>query len=176
MEPIYIRIGHILRPQGNKGEFRVQSEADSPQAFFSFLKKKVFLLGKDLPEPHEIEVENAWLHKGFVILKIKGTDDLDAANRLRDLSLGILRQDRPPLNKDEFYWDQLIGLEVRDKDDDRVIGKVRDIMDIAGNITLEVEKKEGKTFLLPFIRAFIHRIDTEKGIIQTSIPEGLDEL
>ena len=176
MESPYIIIGHIVRPQGNKGELRVRSEADSPQAFLSFLKNKIFLLGEEEVEPYEIEVENAWLHKGFVILKIRGTDDMAGAESLRDHAVAILRKDRPSLKENEFYWDQLIGLEVRNKEDDQVIGNVRDVMDIAESIMLEVEKKDGKTFLLPFVGAFIHAVDTKKGMLWTSIPKGLDEL
>ena len=176
MESSYIIIGRIVRPQGNKGELRVRSEADSPQAFLSFLKNKIFLLGEGEAEPYEIEVENSWLHKGFVILKIRGTDDMNAAENLRGLSIAIKRQDRPSLKENEFYWDQLIGLEVRNKEDEQVIGNVRDVMDLAGNITLEIENKEGKIFLLPFVGAFIHAVDTEKGMLWTSIPKGLDEL
>ncbi len=176
MESAHITIGHIVRPQGNKGELRVRSEADSPQAFMSFLKGKVFFLSEGKIEPYEVQIENAWPHKGFVILKIKGTDDMEAAGKLRNFSVAILRQDRPELKENEFYWDDLIGLEVRDVDNDRVYGKVRDVMDIGGNIMLEVEKKEGKPFLLPFIGAFIRKVDVEKGMIRASIPEGLDEL
>jgi len=154
----------------------VRSEADTPQAFLSFLEKPLFLLQEENSEPHPIEVENAWLHKGFVILKIKGTEDRKTAESLRDGVIVIRRKDRPPLPANQFYWDQLIGLEVRDPVDDRKIGKVKDVLDIAGNVTLEVEKKEGKTFLLPFVQAFVRSVDPDQGMLYASLPEGLDEL
>jgi 16S rRNA processing protein RimM len=176
LEPRYVTIGRILRPHGNKGDVRVWSEADSPEAFFSFLKKPVYLDRKDLAPPGLIEVEEAKVHKGFILVKIKGIEDIEAAESLRDHLMVIREEDRDPLGEDEFYWDQLIGLEVRDSIEGNLIGQVKDILGLGGNLLLEIEKEGGKTFLAPFARKTIASVDLGKGIIRSRLPEGLEDL
>ncbi len=172
----YVEIGRVLRPQGNKGEVRILSEANSPQAFLSLLAKGVFLSRPLRPEPQSIEVENSWLHKGFVIVKFKGIDDIGAAGAIRGASLLIAEDDRNTLPEGEFYLDQLIGLTVRDDSNGRRIGTVKDVIKLAGNDLLEVSTDAGRDFLVPFVGAVIRTIDLEKGIMTVSLPEGLEDL
>lgn len=176
MESGYITIGRILRPHGNKGDLRVWSEADSPEAFFSFLEKPVYLDQKDMETPKAIDVEEARSHKGFILVKIRGIEDIDAAEALRGYLMVIREDDRDPLGEDEFYWDQLIGLEVRDGDNERLIGQVKDMLDLGGNLLLEIEKEGGKTFLAPFVRDLVASIDLGEGIIRVHLTEGLEDL
>lgn len=176
MESGYITIGRILRPHSNKGEVRVWSEADSPEAFFTFLEKPLYLAQKDVETPKAIEVEGARAHKSFILVKIRGIADIDAAEGLRDCRIVIREEDRDPLGEGEFYWDQLIGLEVRDRDNERLIGQVKDVMALGGNLLLQIEKEGGKTFLVPFARALIGPVDLKKGIIRVHLPEGIEDL
>lgn len=174
MNENYVEIGRILRPQANKGEVRIRSEADSPHAFLSFLKKRVFLAPGTDREPRLVQVEKSRIQKGFVIVKFEGTDDIDAAEKLRGASVLIPLEDRDPLPEGEYYLDQLIGLEV--VEGERLLGKVRDVLNLSGNHLLEIEKSEGKTFLAPFVKEMIKRVDLEHGCILVSLPPGLEEI
>ncbi|MBN1903135.1 16S rRNA processing protein RimM [Candidatus Sumerlaeota bacterium] len=176
MESKFIEIGRILRPHANKGDVRVWSEADSPEAFFRFLEKPVFLERNNGAMPELIEVEEARAHKGFILVKIMGIEDMDAAEGLRGCLMMIREEDREPLGENEYYWDQLIGLEVRDGKEERLIGHVKDMLNPGGNLMLEIEKEGGKTFLAPFARELIASVDLEKGIIRAQFPEGLEDL
>ena len=176
METGYVEIGKVLRHQGNKGEVRIWSEANSPQAFLSLLAKGVFLARTDCSEPHPIEIEDSWLHKGFVIVKFKGINDIGAARAIRGASLLIARADLDALPEDEFYFDQLIGLTMKNKSNGRHIGTVKDVFRATGNDLLEICNEQGQNFLVPFVRAMICKIDLKKGVITVSLPEGLEDL
>lgn len=176
MKTDFISFGRILRPQGNKGEVRIQMETSSAEDFLAFLGKRLHLVGPDDMRPRPITVEDTWFHKGFVIVKFVGIDDMSAAESLRGAELQIPREDRPALSEGEYYYDQLIGLEVRDASGGRFIGNVSDVVTIADNLLLEIEKGGGKTFLVPFVSAYIPSVDPEKGVIRVSLPDGLEDL
>ncbi|MCX7000762.1 MAG: ribosome maturation factor RimM [Candidatus Sumerlaeota bacterium] len=176
MESDFISFGRILRPQGNKGEVRIKMETESAEDFLAFLGKRLHLAGPVDMRPRPVTVEDTWPHKGFMIVKFRGIDDMGAAESLRGAELQIPREDRPPSSEGEYYHDQLISLEVRDASGGRFIGNVSDVMTLADNILLEIEKGGGKTFLVPFVNACIRSIDLDKRVIRVSLPEGLENL
>jgi 16S rRNA processing protein RimM len=176
VNPDYVKIGRILRSRGNRGEVKVLSEANSPEAFLDFLDNNVFLSRPKDSGLTNIRIEKAWIHKGFVILKFEGYEDITAAETLRDASVLVLKEKRPQLEEDAYYQDQLIGLGVINQSDNRHLGTVADVFQIADNTLLEVKKENGETFLVPFVRDIIHQVDRKNGILYATFPEGLDDL
>jgi len=172
----YITIARILRPHGNRGEVRVWSEANSPEAFGSFLEEQAYLSVKKGKAPRKIEIEGVRTHKRFILVKIKGIDDITGAEELRNTEIVIEKGSRPRLEPGTYYWDELIGLRVMERKGNLCIGQVTDVMDFEGNTVLQIEKEGGGNFLLPFVRAYINRIDKEEGILEAHVPEGLREL
>ena len=172
----YITIGKILRPQGNKGEVRIWSEADSPEAFLSLIEKGAFLFAKGWPSPRVLPVEARRIHKGFVVLKFEGFDDITSAETLRDAFVLIPEGDRPGLSEDEFYLDQLVDLRVVEGEQGRPIGRVKDVFSLTGQTLLEVQKDEGGLFLVPFVSDIVSSVDLKQATISVSLPRGLDEL
>jgi len=172
----YVQIGHLGRPQGNKGEVRVSLETDSPEAFMEYLQKPLFLSeGPDIP-PRPVQCEGVWFHKGFAIVKFSGVDDISSAEALRDKDLMINLADRALLPEDQYYPDQLIGLPLKDIQTGKLIGLVSSVLFIAGYASLEVKKDDGAVFLCPLARENIPRIDLNEGILWTSLPEGLEDI
>lgn len=173
----FVVIGRVLRPQGNKGQIRVLSRTDSMERFFSFLEKPLFVGAPEPPRAEAVVVEDARLHKGFVIVKLEGVNDIDAAEALRDQNLMIRLEDREPPGEGWFYLDQLIGLEIRDDRSGELIGKTTDLLFSGDLPILEISRaSDGRLFKAPFARALMKEIDLEAGVIRTDLPEGLDEL
>jgi 16S rRNA processing protein RimM len=176
VEDDFISFGRIVRTQGNKGEVRVAFDTDTPEDFYKFLEQGAYLALPDNSEPKPIEVEDVWLHKGFVIVKIKGVDDMNAAERLRGAQFQIARNLRPPLAEGEYYLDQLIGLKALDAETGGELGSIFDMKTIAGNLLMEIQKPDGSVYMAPFVSAFIRGVDLKKRQIHLLLPEGLDQL
>ena len=100
-------------------------------------------------------------HKNQVILKFKGCDSVEEAEKLRNTYLFVKREDLGELPEGVYYIADLIGLEVY-TDENELLGKVDDIYSVAGANDIYVVKDEmGKTKLLPGIPDVIQKIDVE---------------
>src|SRR5262245_41031211 len=108
-----LRIGHVARPHGVRGELRVQ--LDDPTSTTLLEVDRVWL-GEE-----EYAVAGARLATGAVLLTVAGIADRDAAGTLRGRSVEVLRS-AVPLAEDEYFVADLIGCEVVDEAG-RVLGR-----------------------------------------------------
>jgi len=111
--------------------------------------------------------------KGGVIVKAEGIDDRDAAEALRGLRLHVPRAKLPAAEEDEFYVEDLIGLETVDAEGHR-LGRVVAVHDFGAGDILEYETNRG-TELVPFLRAHVPAVDLEAGRIVVDPPRVLEE-
>lgn len=96
----------------------------------------------------EVELEAGKLHGKGVLAKLKGIDDPDEAKKLVGTEIFIESSALAPLPEDEFYWRDLIGLVVQNRDG-VILGKVDDLMETGANLVLVVK---GETeILIPWI-------------------------
>lgn len=131
-----------------------------------FIGKTVHILGR------AYEVERARRRKrGTVILKLKGVDDINEAELLRNLYLEMDVEELEPTGEWEFYVYQLVGLRVVDEVSGE-IGKVVDMHEWGPYWTFEVESKNGKIFYIPFVEEYVKSVDLEGGTMVVSLPEG----
>jgi 16S rRNA processing protein RimM len=113
-----------------------------------------------------------------VVVKIEGVDDRDTAAALTGTELYLKRADLPaPEDEEEFYFHDLIGLDVRHVDG-RGLGTVKAVQDYGAGIFLEVLPEGAmRTFLLPFTRDAVPEIRLEEGWLTADPPEGtLDDV
>lgn len=169
-------IGRIVRPQGKKGEVRVRSFAESREAFLNLLKPRVFLKSPQSEDMIPAFLEDAWLHKKFVILKFEGYDNISDAETLRDSVVMLPEEERNSLEPGEFYLDQLIGLQVMDAETGNLKGKVKDAFIVADKALLEIEKDDGRIFLAPFHFPLVREVRLDEKRILADFPEGLEEV
>ncbi len=76
------------------------------------------------------------------------------------------------LAENEFYYHEIIGLEVVEEDG-TIIGKVKEILSPGANDVWVVQRKGKKDALIPYIESVVHTIDLENGQVIVEIPEGL---
>jgi len=93
---------------------------------------------KTEPEPIEFLGGRYIPGKGLYAVEVEGVEDRDGAEALRGCKLFVEKGDRPYLEPDEFYVQDLIGMEVFNQLTGEILGKVSDII-AAGNDLLEVE-------------------------------------
>lgn len=112
-----------------------------------------------------ITLEECKLHSGSVVAKIAGLDDRTAAEALRGARIFLPRSSFPGPSKDEYYWVDLIGLDVVNREGVH-LGTVRDLMSTGPHAVLCVEyaaEVEGASTqaerMIPFVAAYVDDVD-----------------
>jgi 16S rRNA processing protein RimM len=182
----FLAIARILRPQGRQGEVAAEILTDFPERFENLRRAYLERPGA-LPEP--VAVENAWPHKGRIILKLSGVDSIEATARLRGLHVLVPRQERVSLSAHQYYVWELTGCRVvRElQGTPSEVGTVTDVEQTGGAYLLHVAAPDGRggndrgsgkprEVLIPFAQAICTRIDPEAKIIVIDPPEDLLDL
>lgn len=163
-----LEVGQIVNTFGVKGFVKIYPYVNDVRRFDD-LKKVYINIKKELKE---LEIEEVKYHKNMVLVKFKGIDDMDSAEKLRNAYVEIDRKDAIPLEEGQYFIVDLLGLEVY-SDEGNLLGKLNDIFNTGSNDVYEVKDELGKTILLPGIPEVIKEVDLENGKIIVHILEGL---
>lgn len=166
-----LQVGIITSTHGVRGEVKVYPTTDDPRRFRR-LKEVVLDTGR---EKLNLEIEGVKFFKQFVILKIKGLDNINDIEKYRQKSLYVTRKNAVRLQRDEYFIADLIGLKVQDEDGTE-LGTVKDVIETGANDVYEVEMADGRSLLLPAIKQCILNVDVENGMMQVHVLEGLLDL
>lgn len=161
----WVTIAVLGRARGNRGELSAFS-LTRPERFEDL--EEVFLS----PEGARYQVEEAWFHKGRLILKFQDVDTIDAAGQLEGREVRIPLIARMPLEPGEYYQSDLIGCQVVERASGASLGQVTGWQDAGGAGLLEIEGG----MLIPFARSICVAIEPEARRILVELPEGLKEL
>ena len=142
------RVGVISSTHGIRGEVKVFPTTDDVGRFKK-LKEVLLDTGKEkLP----VTIEGVKFFKQFAILKFKGYDTINDIEKFKGKELWVTRENAVPLEENEYYIADLIGLSVI-SDQGEELGRLTDVMQTGANDVYVVETDEGKEILLPAIRA-----------------------
>lgn len=166
-----ISIARIARPHGIRGEVVADLLTDFPDRFAALEEVIVMREGKLLGA---LKLEHHWFHKGRIVLKFAGYDEVNKAEELRGISLVINRDELVELEKDEYYVFDLEGCEVITLAG-QTLGTVAKVDDY-GAAPLLVVRGENREFLIPLTHAICPDVDTENKKIMVNPPEGLLDL
>jgi 16S rRNA processing protein RimM len=170
-------VARLGKPRGNRGEIWAIPLSDRPDRYRSL--GEVYLFGPDGPVAGQarLEVENAWVHQGRLILKFRGCDSISDAERLAGAEVRIPLRDRPAPPPGEFYHSDLAGCQVVERSTGAMLGNVTGVQETGGVSLLEVQAAEsGKEILIPFAHSICVEIDVKTKRIVVELPEGLKEL
>lgn len=157
----YIEAGRIVNTHGVAGEVKIEVWLDSPQFLKSF--KRCFI------DKREVKLLSGRVHKGFLIAKLEGVEDVNAAMAMKGRTVFIDRADAR-LPKGAFFLQDIIGASVVDEQG-REIGKLTDVMETpASNVYVVRGETE---HLIPAVPEFIMSTDAENGIITVHLIEGM---
>ena len=123
-----LMVGVVTSTHGLKGEVNIFPTTDDVGRY-DYLER--VLLG-DFDDAEELEIENVKYFKGRPILKFRGIDRIEGAERLRGCELYVRREDAIPLEEGEYYVGDLVGCTVFDEDGNEV-GVLRDILQTGAN-------------------------------------------
>ncbi len=170
-----IEVARIIDAWGIKGWFRVQPHAKDPQALFSskrwFLRPPEPRAGpapraepRPLPVlPTLLRITVAREHGDDVVAAAHDIDDRSAAETLRGARVFVARSSFPSAGDDEFYWVDLIGLQVHNRDGVH-LGEVTGLIDNGAHSVLQVRtapEADGahEQRLIPFVASYVDRVD-----------------
>ncbi len=168
MKQEYFEIGQIVNHFGIKGMVKVNPFTDDISQFET-LKK--LLLEKD-GKLIEIEVEETKYSKNQVLLKLKGIDTIEEAEKYRGSYLKIARKDARKLPEGTYFIADLIGLPVY-TEEGILLGNVDDIYNSGANDIYVVKDSLGKQILLPATKEVIKQVDIENEKIVVHLLKGL---
>jgi 16S rRNA processing protein RimM len=177
----WVLLARIVRPQGRHGEVLADIFTDFPEHFAE--RKRLFLrppMGAQLDAMRdtirETRVETHWLHKGRVVLKFAQVDSIADAENLRGFEVVIPREERMPLEGDAVYVSDLLGVRVIDvsRGGGEDAGEITDVEpEGAGPAMLVIRTPGGDELLIPFVRAYLRKIDLEAKRMEMELPLGL---
>lgn len=164
----YFTIGKIVNTQGIKGEVRVLPQTDDVTRFNKL--EKVFLeIDNNL---QSFTIESVRFHKQFVLLKFLGINDINDAEKFKNVLIKIHQDFAIPCEEGEYYIKDLYGIKVV-KEDDQVLGTLEDIIFTGAN-DVYVIKNDEKSILVPAIKQCILNVDIENKIMKVKLLEGLE--
>ncbi|WP_320065245.1 ribosome maturation factor RimM [Micromonospora sp. RTGN7] len=181
-------VGRIGKPHGLRGEVTVEVRTDEPEARFapgSVLSTEPGArppanpapgLGVPFEVPAELTVESARWHQERMLVVFEGILERDVAEALRGTLLGVDSADvAPPEDPEEFHDHDLVGLAVVTPTGER-LGEVAAIDHAPASDLLVLRRPEGRTALIPFVKAIVSEVDLAGGRVVVDLPPGLLDL
>ena len=182
--PAVVPVGTVGRAHGVRGWVRIRSDMDPPE---DLLRHDTWLLdraGRWTPAA----VRSARTHGNAFVARFDGVEDRDAAVALTGLRLGLPRAALPALDDGQYYWVDLIGLEVRDEAGEP-LGVVREMIETGANDVMVVRPGlpsssvgapgssrgpiPGPDRIIPFLTGDVVReVDLDAGRIRVSWRDG----
>ena len=164
----YFKIGIITSSHGVRGEMKVFPTTDDTRRF----KKCREVYVEDKTGLVMYEVESARVSPDKVLLKLKGIDTPEEAVKLRQRGIFVDREHAVKLSKDEYFIADLIGLQVRNEDGDR-IGVIEEVLPTGANDVYQIAMDDGRELLLPAIKDCILEVNVEQGFMRVHVLDGL---
>lgn len=121
-------------------------------------------LGSDRQPWREFELLDSGVNGKVLIGKLAGCEDRTAAEQLKGLLVAVPRSELPPADADEYYWSELIGMQVVNLAG-VALGTVDSLLETGANDVL-VLKNEGGQLLVPFIEQVVRQVDVAQRRIQ----------
>ena len=163
-----LQVGVITQTHGVRGEVKVFPTTDDVNRFKK-LKQVILDTGK---ETMPLEIQSVKFFKQFVILKFKGIDNINDIEKYKRCSLYVTREHAVPLEEDEYFIADMIGMEVC-TEDGNIFGTLKDVIATGANDVYVIESAEHGEVLVPAIKECIRSVDIEKGQMMIHLMDGL---
>ena len=160
MKKPFLEAGQVVGTHGVRGELRVLPWADGPAFLTGF--GRLYLDGKPW------EVEAARVHKTLALVKLRGVDSVEDAQRLRGAVVTVER-DAAPLAEGQVFIADLLGLPVYA--DGAEIGKIADVLTMPANDVYVV--RGDHEYMIPAVAQFLEEVNVDEGFVRVRLLEGM---
>lgn len=165
-EPRYLAVGRIVRPHGVRGELRVEILTDYPERIGLL---RTLYVGK---AHRAYTISGVRLHQNVMLLTLQECTDRSTAETLRGALVEIAVEDAVPLEEDEYYHFQVIGMEI-ETETGEVLGEIVDVLTTPGANDVFVVFGPRGEILIPVIEGVILDVDHEAGRMHIHVLPGL---
>lgn len=154
----YIEAGEIVTTHGVRGEVKVLSWLDSPEMLCEFDRCRI--------EGREYAMDAVRVQKTCNLVKLRGVDTLEDAQKLRGKTMELYRED---ISDELIFAAELVDVEVYA--DGACIGKIKEVLDYPGNSVYVVQGE--REYLIPAVKEFILSTDLERNQMQVKLLKGM---
>ena len=173
----WLVVGLITSCHGIKGQLKVKSLTDFEERF---LKPGMRWLQKENEPPLEMKLTSGFRQPGRAtfIISIEGINSRNDAEQLKKFKILVKTDNLPRLQKEEFHLLELINLQVKTLENDKlkIIGKVLDLENEKNNLLVIQLFKNQKVVLIPFVEEIVPLVDIKNNFLIINPPKGLLEL
>ena len=170
-------VGLITSCHGINGQVKIKSLSDFEERF---LKPGIRWLQKENEHPTKIELLSGFKQPGkeTFIIKLQGINTRDHAEQLKKFKILVKTDKLPKLEKEEFHLLELINLEVKTLENDKLktIGKVVNLENEKNNLLVIELFKNQKEVYVPFVKEIVPTVDKKNNFLIINPPNGLLEL
>ncbi|PYV52400.1 MAG: 16S rRNA processing protein RimM [Acidobacteria bacterium] len=167
----FVTLARVVKTQGRHGEVAVEVHTDIPGRLHAGMR--VFALNEDGTR-RELQIENVWPHKDWLVLKFAGVDSISDAEPLVGNELQVPIGERAQLEPGTAYVSDLVGCALFDRG--REVGLVSDVRFGAGEAPLLVIGSGKNELEIPYAQEFLVKTDLEHKRIEMNLPAGLLEV
>ncbi len=154
----FLQAGEIVTTHGVRGEMKILPWSDGPEFLLDFRRVQI---GQT-----DYTVENCRVQKNCNLLKLKGIDTVEEAQKMRGKTVKVYREDAPG---DVIFVAELIGIDVYSED--ALLGQIVDVLDYPGNKVYVVRGE--CEYMIPAVKEYILSTDLDTGVMQVRIIEGM---
>ncbi len=163
-EVSHLAIGRVVAPRGVRGELKIAIETGDPERF---RRLHHVYLGEDLVP---FKVRRGRLHRGQALLQLCGVEDRRTAEQWRDVWVYVAKEEAIPLEEDEYYDHQILGLQVVTVEGE-ALGHVTEVLHTGANDVYVAQGSDGE-MLIPAIEDVIVRVDLDEDTLWVRPLEG----
>ncbi len=158
-------MGRVVAPYAIKGWIKLQTFTEDLDGLLDY---PVWRLGKN-GNWREYRLLDGKVHGQYLLAGLEGVDDRDASEALQGMEVAVLREEMPEADEGEYYWDELVGLEVSNIQGEP-LGRVVGLLETGAHDVLQVQGERLR--LIPFVEAYIQSVDVAAG--KLVVDWGLD--
>ncbi len=163
-EPVFLAVGQLRRSHGLHGEIIMEIFTDFPERIEA---GKMLLIGD---EHSEIVVKSVRPHGKYLLLGFEGIDAVDEVRKLTNKILSVRKSEVPKLPKGQYYYHDVIGLNVIDEHNEK-IGILDEIITTGANEVYIIKRENSPEILIPAIKGVILEINLKEKYIKVKQPE-----
>ena len=173
----WLIVGLITSSHGINGQVKVKSLSDFEERF---LEPGIRWLQKENETPTKIKLISGFKQPGkeTFIVKFQGINTRNHAEKMKKFKILVKTDTLPKLKKEEFHLLELINLEVKTVENNKLktIGKVINLENEKNNLLVIELLKSQKKVLIPFVKQIVPLVDKENNFLIINPPNGLLEL
>lgn len=167
-----VTVGKIVGTHGVRGTMLLLPLTDFPERFLDMRELVLDKPGKPRISLDVIRL-TPYEGKGTFFLNARDVNDKETAEEYKGSIVTISKEERTELSQDEYWIDDIVGLNVVENISGRGLGVLEEVMFTGSNDVYMVRTPEGALKPIPAIGEAINQVDIPGGVITVTIPEGL---